>query len=193
MRIPSGTVLILMAAMTATTVLADVVTMIGGRTYDGRVISVDDSSVVVLADGRRLKLDRAEVARIDFTEQAPPPPLKVEIRNIMADDSITVLLEDEVVIEDSRTGGSWVDLTQKLKNGNNALRFLIRNDRGAWSYRLSIRINGKAHSISCGQPPRYDGACKEFGHSGYEEGEIDDLPVVWIFVDRELGEAEIIR
>jgi hypothetical protein len=172
--------------------LADTVTRRNGRTIEGKVLSVDDSWVVVQSSGDRVRVPRDEVASIHFTEEALPP-LKVEIRNVRSDDSIDILLEDEFVIRDATEGGSWVDLTPDLKNGNNLMRFRIHNHRGVWGYRVNVRINGKVTTLKCGNPPRLINPCTCCGKTGHEKGVIDDLPPFWIYVDRGLGEAEIIQ
>jgi hypothetical protein len=184
---------VLLAVVAATgTVTADLVRHHNGRTVEGKVLSVDADWVVVQSGGNRLRIAREEVASIDFS-QSTPPPVRVEIRNVKSDDSIDILLEDEVVVRGARDGGSWIDLTPDLKNGNNQVRFRIHNDRGPWAYRVSIRINGKVTTLKCGNPPRIDSPCRCCGKEGFETGVIDDLPPFWIYFDRELGEAEIIE
>jgi len=172
--------------------LGDVVTLHSGRTVEGRVLTVDDRWVVVETDSERVRIERERVASITFADEAPPP-LKVEVRNVLADDSIDVLFNDEVVIRDARTGGSWIDLTSMLKDGNNSLRFRIRNARGTWGYVVHVRINGTVTRLQCGDPPRADSPCDCCGKTGTETGIIDDLPPMWIFADRAAGDAEVIR
>jgi hypothetical protein len=170
---------------------ADVVTLHSGRTIEGSVVSVDERWVQIDTESGRTRVEREKVASITFAEAAPPP-LKVEVRNVRADDSIDVLFHDEVVIREARTAGSWVDLTPMLKDGNNPLRFRIRNERKTWGYVVHVRINGKVTRLDCGEPPDTRAPCTCCGKTGLETGIIDDLPPVWIYVDLGLGEAEVI-
>jgi ribosomal protein S1 len=179
------------AALLSPLAVADIVTLRSGKTVEGEVVSVDDRHVVVRTDRSNLRLSRSEVASIDFTDTARP--LKVEIRNVRADDYLDVLVEDEVVIRDARNEGSWIDITSKLKDGNNALTFRIRNDRNTWGYIVHVRINGKVTKLACGNPPDTNQPCRCCGKTGTERGIIDDLPPVWIHFDSGLGEAEVIR
>lgn len=160
---------------------------------EGEVVSLDAEELVIrTADGLQ-RLPRSDVRSIEFLTGEPiPPPLKVEVRNVRSDDSIDLLLDDEVVIQDAREGGRWIDLTPKLKNGNNPLRLRIRNDRGTWAYRWHLRINGRVTSMSCGVPYDRNNPCTCCGKTGLEKGVIDDLPIVWIFVDRESGRADVV-
>ena len=165
-----------------------------GRHVEGRVISVDEQNVLIETARGRLAVPRSEVASIHFAEdeEKAPPPLKVEIRNVRSDDAVDVFLHDELIIEEASSGGQWADITGKLNSGNNPLRLRIHNERGGWAYQLSLRINGAVTRLTCGTPSRVDKACRCCGKTGREIGVIDDLPIVWIYVDRELGTAEVI-
>ncbi len=154
------------------------------------MVAVDAEHVVVDAAGGRVRLPRSNVASIEFA--ARDLPLKVELRNLRSDDAVDVFVNGEVVLQEAREGGSWVDLTPRLKDGNNALRLRIRNDRGTWAYRLALRINGEIVPIACGTPFRPDDPCRCCGKEGRELGVLDDLPTVWLFVDRGLGKAEVL-
>ncbi len=182
----------LLSLSSIVTVRADVVTRRDGAQVEGDVVSVDASAVLVKTERGVVRLDRASVASIQFLESAAVRPIKVEIRNVKSDDSIDVLLNDEPVLVGGREGGDWIDLTPKLKDGNNALRLRIRNDRGTWAYRLNLRLNGKVTVLSCGTPLRPDDPCRCCGKTGREVGIIDDLPVIWVNVDRALGRAEVL-
>ena len=172
---------------------ADTVSRRDGSTVEGEVLSLDGQKVVVRTSSGTVSLLREEVASIHFVEsEALRPPLKVEIRNIRSDDSVDVLLGDEVVLREGREGGSWIDLTSKLKDGNNPLRLRIHNDRGTWAYRLSLRVNGTVSTLSCGKPLDRNYPCRCCGKTGLESGIIEDLPTIWLFVDRESGTAEIL-
>jgi hypothetical protein len=177
-------------AAAAAAARADVVVRHDGSSIEGRVVSVDAEAVVVESGGSQSRLAREEVAEIRFGPVAPI--LRVEMRNIESDDSLDVFLEDEAVLREGRRGGEWIDLTPKLKDGNNAMRFQIRNDRGTWAYRLALRLNGETTILACGTPHRVDDPCREFGHRGNEIGRID-LPPFWIHVDRRAGRAEVLR
>jgi hypothetical protein len=184
---------ILVGLTAAGTAWADLVVRRDNSRVEGEVVSVDATSVVVRSGTNQLRLNRSEVASIVFdAKEAPPPPLKVELRNVQADDAVSVFLEGEPVLADASGQGEWIDLTPKLKNGNNALRLSIRNDRGGWAYRLSLRINGKLTSLACGIPHRNDAPCRCCGKTGNEIGTIDDLPPVWIHVDQGFGRAEVL-
>lgn len=172
--------------------VADVVVRRNGSQVEGQVLSVDATSVVVKTARGNLRLERAEIESIQFVKSdAVAPPLRVEIRNVQSDDEVDVLFDGETVIRGAREGGDWIDLTPLLKDGNNELRLRIRNDRGTWAYRLSLRINGVVTPIECGTPNRSDDPCRCCGKTGVEKGIIDDLPIVWIHVDRALGRAEV--
>lgn len=167
-----------------------VVKRVGGR-LEGVVLRVDDRSVLIRTPGGDVEIAREQVETIHFA--ASVPPLKVEIRNVRSDDSIDVLLDDRVVVSEASEGGSWVDLTPMLKDGNNPLRLRIRNARGTWAYRLNLRINGEISALACGTALRNDDPCRCCGKTGNEKGVVDDLPVVWLWVDRATGRAEIAR
>ncbi len=172
---------------------ADRVTGERGDVVEGHVLSVDEESVVVETTEGRIRLRRSAVQAIEFGEWSQEaPPLRVEIRNVRSDDAVDVYLHDELVIERAREGGEWVDLTDRLKNGNNPIRLRIHNARAGWAYHLNVRINGVPSTLRCGTPLRPDQACRCCGKTGRELGEIDDLPVIWLYVDRELGFAEIV-
>ena len=182
-----------LVALAASPSAADVVVRRDGGRIEGTVLSVDGEAVVVKTDRGTSRVPREEVASIAFdASAAPAPPLRVEIRNVSSDDALDVLLGDEVVIRDASEGGAWVDLTPRLKDGNNALGLRIRNERGAWAYRLHVRINGAITPIACGTARRREDPCRCCGKKGTEIGVIDDLPQVWIHVDRALGRAEVL-
>ena len=172
---------------------ADVVVRRDGRELTGDLLSVDDAWVVLRSEGNNIRIARPDVAAIRFGGEDSRPAMKVEIRNVRSSDAIDVLLEDEVVIRDARVGGLWVDLTPRLKSGNNKLRFRIRNDHAGWGYQLHVRINGAVETIGCGQPPAFRDPCQCCGKLGNEKGVIDDLPPVWIYVDSAEGTAQLIR
>lgn len=175
--------------------MADTLALRDGERIEGRLRSVNENEVVMrTAQGDR-RIPRTEVASIVFSPRdAPPPapPLKVEIRNVRSDDAIDVLLDDTVVLHDAREGGDWIDLTPRLKEGNNPLRLRIRNDHATWAYRVSLRINGRVSTLACGTPHRTDGPCTCCGKTGREIGIVDDIPVVWLYVDRAKGLAEVV-
>ncbi len=168
---------------------ADVVVRRDGSTLSGRVVSVTADAVLLEAEGTSLRIPRRDVAEIRFEETKP---VRVEIRNLRSDDALDVLLEDEIVMRESREGGEWIDLTPRLKEGNNALTFRIHNARGTWAYRVALRLNGDTTILACGTPLRGDAPCREHGHTGLETGRID-LPPLWIHVDRGLGRVEVLR
>ena len=173
-------------------VRADVVEKRSGGSLEGDLVSVDTSYVLIRVAGEIVRLPRSQVSAIRLGgDQTVVPPLKVEIRNVRSDDSIDVLLDDEIVLRDAREGGDWIDLTPKLKSGNNPIRLRIRNDRGTWAYRLSLRINGAVTPLACGTPQKREDPCRCCGKTGLEQGIVDDLPVVWLNVDRALGRAEV--
>jgi hypothetical protein len=194
-RLPlAATVLILMVWFGAGGIaVADTVVKLGGQELEGELLSVNESWVVIRVGGNNIRLSRAAVAAIRFGHEPSDPPLKVELRNVKSSDAIDVLLEEQVVIRDGRSGGVWVDLTPELKSGNNRLRFRIRNEHAGWGYHLQLRINGDVETIGCGEPPAFKDPCRCCGKLGNEKGIIDDLPPVWIYVDKEAGTAELIR
>ncbi|HEX6853359.1 MAG TPA: hypothetical protein VF139_18320 [Candidatus Polarisedimenticolaceae bacterium] len=185
--IPAAVCLLVAAA--ADVIRADVVTRRNGTRVEGRVVSVDADAVVVETDSGRTRLLRSDVATVSF--EAVAPPLKVEIRNVRADDAADLLVEGEAVIVDAREGGSWIDVTSKLKEGNNRLGLRIRNDRGTWAYRFHVRINGTVVPVACGTPMKQDDPCTAWGHSGLETGTFEVGPI-WLNVDRALGRAELL-
>lgn len=187
-RVAAG-IAVVACASTAVAV-ADVVVRRDGSTMEGNVISVDADAVILDASGERRHIPRVDVAEIRFARSAPP--IRVEIRNIDSDDALDVLLEGEPVLREGRRGGEWIDLTPRLKDGNNGLRFRIHNARGSWAYRVALRLNGETTILSCGTPHRGDDPCDEFGHTGFESGVIEDLPTVWIHVDRAMGRVEVL-
>lgn len=176
--------------LAAGTARADTVVLRKGAPVEGAVVSVDAEHVVVDTASGRVRLPRSNVASIEF--EAPGLPLKVELRNVRSDDAVDVFVNGEAVLQEARESGSWIDLTPKLKDGNNALRLRIRNDRGTWAYRLALRINGEIVPLACGTPFRPDDPCRCCGKEGRELGVLDDLPTVWLFVDRGLGKAEVL-
>jgi hypothetical protein len=169
---------------------ADTVVLTSGASRQGELVSVDAGFVVIRASGETSKIPRAEVASIHF--EPPAPPLKVEIRNVKSDDAVDVFLDDQVVMTDARQKGAWIDITSKLKSGNNPLRLRIHNSRGIWAYHLNLRVNGVVTSLSCGEPYDLNRPCRCCGMTGEEKGLVDGLPPIWIHVDRELGTAEIL-
>lgn len=172
---------------------ADTVVRRDGSRVEGRVLSLDAATVRVETDGETIGLPREQVAAIHFTEPEPErPPLKVELRNVRSDDAVDVLLDEQVIIRQGREGGEWIDMTADLKDGNNPLRLRIHNDRGTWAYGLSLRINGVVTRLSCGRPLDSRNPCRCCGKTGRETGIIDDLPVIWLYVDREAGRAEVL-
>lgn len=180
--------------LSSTSLFADTIARRDGSTVEGEVLSVDGQKIVMRTSSGTVSLPRREVVSIHFSEsEALLPPLKVEIRNIRSDDSVDVLVNDEIVLREGREGGSWIDLTSRLKEGNNALRLRIHNDRGTWAYRLGLRVNGVVSTLSCGKPLDRSHPCRCCGKTGTESGIIEDLPIVWLFVDRQAGSAEILR
>lgn len=171
--------------------LADTVIRSGGAHIEGHVVSVDEARVIVLrSNGETVQIPRAEIDSIHFDQLAPA--LKVEIRNIRSDDAVDVLLHEEIVMSRAREKGAWIDLTPKLKAGNNALRLRIHNERAGWAYHLDLRINGIVVKLSCGTAYDKNDRCECCGKTGNELGVVD-LPVIWLYVDRERGHAEILR
>jgi hypothetical protein len=183
-----ATVLVSLAAPAG--LRADSVVLTSGARHEGELVSVDAEFVVIRSSGETLKIRRKEVASIHF--EPPAPPLKVEIRNVKSDDAIDVYLDGGVVMVDARQKGAWIDLTPKLKDGNNPMRLRIRNSRGIWAYHLNLRVNGVVTNLSCGEPFDLNRPCRCCGKTGEELGTIDDLPLVWIHVDRETGTAEVL-
>ena len=169
---------------------ADTVILNSGARHEGELVSVDEDSVVIRVSGETVRMARKDVASIHF--EPPLPPLKVEIRNVKSDDAIDVFLDTEAVMTDSRLKGGWIDITPKLKNGNNPLRLRIRNSRGIWAYHLNLRVNGVVTNLSCGEPFNLNRPCRCCGKTGEELGTVDDLPLIWIHVDRETGTAEVL-
>jgi hypothetical protein len=169
---------------------ADTVIGTDGARREGQVVSVDAERVLLRVDTETVEIPRSEVASIHF--DPPAPALRVELRNVQSDDSVDVLLEDQMVLSRARDRGEWIDLTRELKDGNNALRLRIHNDRSGWAYHLELRINGRITELSCGRPYDLNRPCRCCGKQGSELGVVDDLPTVWINVDRELGRAELL-
>lgn len=180
-----------MVTVSAPGAFADEVVKRAGGKVEGTVLRVDQKVVLVRTTAGDLEIPREQVESVRFSSSTPP--LKVEIRNVRSDDAIDVLLDDQVVMAEAREGGSWVDLTSMLKEGNNPLRLRIRNARGTWAYRLNLRINGEVSTLGCGTALRSDDPCRCCGKTGLETGVIDDLPIVWIWVDRAAGRAEVAR
>lgn len=184
-----ATILALVLAAAVAPAAADTVVRRDGSRVDGRLVSVDPSTVTVDTPTGVVRMKRDDVASITF--EAAAPPLRIEIRNVRSDDAVDVFVDDEPVIVDAREGGEWTDITAKLKEGNTPLRLRIRNDRGGWAYRLSLRINGHVTPIACGTPLDRERPCSCCGRAGTETGTFD-LPPLWIHVDRALGRAELL-
>ena len=178
------------AALVAPTVAsADTVIRRDGSQIEGSVVSLDASAVILTTSSGTMRVPRADVATISFTDVKP---MKVEIRNVKSDDAVDVLVDGDEVIRDARDGGEWIDITSRLKDGNTPLRLRVHNDRGGWAYHLNVRLNGQVVPIECGTPMSAGRGCKEFGKTGTEVGIIDDIPPIWIHVDRTSGRAEIL-
>jgi len=111
---------------------------------------------------------------------------------VKSDDAVDVFLEGEEILHGARDGGDWIDLTPRLKTGNNALRLRIHNDRGTWSYRLLLRIDDRTFPIECGSPAVTGQGCRCCGKTGSEIGVIDDLPEIWLHYDPALRRAELL-
>lgn len=173
--------------------VADTVRRTDGGAIVGEVLSLDGSWVVVRTSRGNERVPRSEVTSIEFgPAEPPPPPVKIEIRNVRSDDAVDVFLNDEEVIREATEGGAWIDVSSRLKEGNNALRLRIRNGRGGWAYRIAVKINGATKVLECGTPNRNDDPCRCCGKTGLERGLIEDLPPVWVHVDRGIGRAEIL-
>jgi hypothetical protein len=178
--------------LSATDARADRVERRNGPDVEGDVLTLDEGQVKIRTPEGTVSIPRDQVRAIVFDElAAPPPPLKVEIRNVRSDDFLDVLLDDEPIIQRAREGGRWIDVTDKLKDGNNPLRLRIHNERRVWGYHFTVRINGTVTKLECGTPAAGRG-CQCCGKTGFETGTIEDLPVVWIHVDRALGIAEVL-
>jgi hypothetical protein len=175
--------------LTWSTAAADTVVTRDGARLTGRVVSVDAASVVFESATGSRTIARDQVASISF---GGPKPLSVAIKNVRSDDAVDVLLEGEEVLHGAREGGEWIDLTPRLKSGNNALRLRIHNDRGVWAYRLLLRLNDQTVPIECGSPQVTGKGCGCCGKKGNEIGVIDDLPEIWLHVDTALGRAEVL-
>lgn len=182
---------LVVTALAVTPSLSDTVVRTNGKRVEGRVVSVDATSVVVQVRGNRVRLERGEVESIHFQSAQAPAPLKIEMRVAAVRDEMEVRLGERTLVRGTRSGGSWIDITPHLADGNNALSLRIRNGRGNWAYRLSVRINGEVVSVGCGDP-ELDERCDCCGLSGREIGLIEDLPELWIHVDRETGRAEVL-
>jgi len=178
------------AALAVAPTLADTVVRRDGVRLEGRVVAVDADWVVLDDGGGTRRVDRGEVVSILFASRDSPPPVRVEVRIVRADDAVDVILDGDTVLREARASTSWTDLTGRLKEGNQSLRLRIRNDRGPWSYRVHVRINGEIHALECGDAKRPCDCCDA---TGYEIGWIEDVPPVWIHVDRGLGRVEIQR
>lgn len=155
------------------------------------MLSVDERNVIVETSQGSVRVPRSEVESILFgPPEGQPPLLKVEIRNVQSDDAVDVFLDGERIIDHVQEGGAWIDVTDRLNTGNHALRLRIHNQRSIWAYRLAIRINGVVTRLECGMPRQKPCAC--CGKTGSETGVIEDLPLTWIYVDREIGTAEVL-
>jgi hypothetical protein len=168
---------------------ADTIVRRDGTRFEGTVATVDAAFVVLQTPSGTLRIARGEVLSIAFETVLP---MKVEIRNVKSDDALDVLVDGDLVIRDARDGGEWVDITSRLKDGNTPIRLRIHNDRGAWAYRIHVRLNGQVVPLACGTPQATGQGCTCCGKTGTEHGTIDDLPEIWIHVDRAQGRAEIL-
>jgi len=178
-----------LAMLAAVPAIGDTVVRRDGSRFDGTVTTVDATFVVIQTSSGPMRLPRPDVASISFGELKP---LKVEIRNVKSDDALDVLVDGEEVIRDARDGGAWIDITSRLKDGNTPMRLRVRNQRASWAYQVHVRINGEVIPLTCGTPLAAGHGCTCCGKTGNEVGTIDDLPEVWIHVDRALGRAEIL-
>lgn len=169
--------------------LADTVERRDGSRFEGEVVSLDASALLLQTSSGTMRFPRAEIASIVF---ASVKPIKVEIRNVKSDDAVDVFVDGDAVIRDARDGGEWIDITSRLKEGNTAIGLRIRNDRGSWAYHVNLRLNGKVVPVVCGTPLSAGKGCTSQGRTGNELGTIEDLPLIWIHVDRALGRAEIL-
>lgn len=186
---PALAVAVALAVAAGVPTVADVVERRGGSRLEGTVVSLDAEALVLDTGSSRLRIPRSELVSIVFVAA---PALKVELKNVRSDDAVDVLLDGDEVLRDAREGGSWVDLTDRLKDGNNALRLRVHNERGSWAYRLHLRVNGRVLPLECGAPGVAGAGCTCCGKTGRELGTIDDLPTVWIHVDRATGSAEVL-
>jgi hypothetical protein len=170
---------------------ADEVVLRDGERLEGEVLSLDAETLRIrLPGGERRQVGRERVERILLNEAAEAPPIRVEVKNLGSDDSLGLWVNDEEVLAGSRISREWTDVTDLLRDGSNEVRATVRNERGSWSYRWAIRVQGKATTFECGIPNR--AGCTEEGHSGSETGEIE-LRSVWVYVDRDEGRVEIER
>jgi len=163
-----------------------------GSTVEGRLLRVDDETVVLRGlTGKTIRLERAQVATIRLAATpAAAPPWRVELRAVGANDSADVFLNGETLLREVRTQGEWLDITDRIKTGNNELRLRIRNERASWAYDLTLRVNGVATPIRCGSPTRAK-PCTCCGLTGEEVGVLD-LPPIWIWADRAAGVVELV-
>ena len=176
-------------ALAAGSARADTVVRKDGVRLEGIVVSVDAHSVVIDTSTGTITIARGDVASVAFGGQKP---FKVEIKNVVSDDAVDVAIDGDDVLRNASTGGEWIDITPKLKDGNNALRLRVHNARGVWAYRLILRVNGRSMPIECGTPQAFGKGCTRDGKRGDEIGVIEDLSEIWLRVDREAGRLEIL-
>jgi RNase P/RNase MRP subunit p29 len=168
---------------------ADTVVRRDGGRLEGRVVSVDENSVVLTSDSGTSTIPRSEVATISFSG---PKPLSVAIENVRTDDAVDVFLEGDEVVHAATDGGAWIEFAPELKEGDNGMRLRIHNDRGVWAYRLLLRNGDQTVSLECGTPQAMGRGCTCCGKTGAETGVIDDLPTIGLHGDRALGRAEVL-
>jgi hypothetical protein len=176
----------------ATGAPADEVILRDGERLTGDVLSLDREELLLrLAGGDKRHVPRDRVARIEFSAPEEVPPIRVELRNMGSDDALDLWLNGEPIFENSPSTHEWLDVTDRLRDGSNEVRFAVRNARGIWAYRWGVRIRGKTTILECGRPPRL--GCSEEGFTGNEKGTIGPLPSVWIYVDRREGLVDLDR
>jgi len=172
--------------------LADTLVLLDGTEMTGEVLDLS-AEVLHLRDtrGNLVTVNRSKIARILFV--TPPPKLKVDLRCAAADDELDLLLNGDPVQERvGALGSGWLDVTDRLQQGNNQIQVRVRNERASWGYRWELRINGKVSVFSCGQPGTKGKGCTCCGMTGNETGEIGPLEPLWLHVNRAAGAAEVV-